>query len=144
MLRVLVIILVFVGALFVFVSRQPEQVFSKSLDGVVEVQGLSRNVRSVTIEPTKEFGLILKERVSSYYSLIPDPAGIPFTADVSVKVLEQWKQAQPDLTELSVYKWNEFGSKWEVLPTVVDLSNETLEARMELQEPTWIAVGVLL
>ena len=143
MLRVLVIILVFVGAIFVFVSRQPEQVFTKSSDGVVEVQGLSRSVRSVTIEPTKEFGSILEKRVSSYYSLIPNPAGVSFPADVSVKVLEQWKQIHPDLTELTIYKWNEFGSKWEVVSTIVDLSNETLEARIELQEPTWIAVGVL-
>ncbi len=143
MLKNLIIILVFISAFFVLVSRQPEQVFTKSSDGVIEVQGLSRTVRSVTIEPTKEFGSVLKERVSSYYFLVPVPAGVPFTADVRVNVLEQWKQIQPDLTELAVYKWNEFGSKWEVVPTVVDLSKETLEVRIELQEPTWIAIGVL-
>lgn len=107
------------------------------------MQGLSRSVRSVSIKPTKEFSPILEKRVSSYYLLVPDPSGVPFVADVRVKVLEQWKQIQPDLTEMSVYKWNEFGSKWEVLPTEVNLSKGTLEVRIELQEPTWIAVGVL-
>lgn len=142
MLRVFVIVLVFIGAIVVFILQQPEQVFVRSQDQVVELQGLSRSVRSITIESFKEFSPILNERISLYYFIVPNPAGIPFDVNVSAKVLEQWKQLQPDLTELSLYRWTSSNQQWKAIPTVVDLSNETLSASMELQEPTWIAVGM--
>lgn len=144
MSKTLIIILVFVGAIFVLVSNRPETVFARSADGAVEVKGLSRSVRSVEIDSSKEFIPILENGVWLYYLITPVPAGVPFDAIMHVKVLEQWKQIEQDITEFTLYKWTEEDQQWKIIPTVVDLSKETLEARINLVESTWIAVGTIL
>ncbi|MBI4714017.1 hypothetical protein HY771_02420 [Candidatus Uhrbacteria bacterium] len=141
MLRVLVVILVFLAGFFVLISDQPEKVFARSSDGVIEIEGMSRRVRSVEIDSTQSIGSIFEKRLSQYYLLTPVPAGLKFEPIVRAKALEQWKQIQPDLTELSIYFWNKASTEWEVVPTIVDLTEQTLEARLDLSEPIWIAVG---
>lgn len=143
MLKTLVIILVFVGAIFVLVSKQPEKVFARTTDGVIEVEGLSRNVRSIEIDQSKEFTPILENRIGSYYLITPVPAGISFETKVRAKVLEQWKQAEFDLTEFVFYRVDAMDTQWKIIPTVVDLSKEMLETVIDLSAPTWIAVGLI-
>lgn len=143
MLKTLVIILVFVGAIFVLVSEQPEKVFARTADGAIEVEGLSRNVRLIEIDQSKEFTPILENRVGLYYLITPVPAGISFETKVRAKILEQWKQAESDLTEFMIYKFNVAETQWEKVPTVVDLSDGTLEAVIDLSDTIWIAVGLI-
>ncbi len=144
MLRVVVIVLVFVGAIFVFSSQQPEQVFARSQDGVVTLEGVSRSVRSVSIDANPAMGVPLESRVSGYYLLIPDLAGVVFSSSLTVQILEQWKQMSQDPTELVIYIYRNPTDGWQSLPTEVDLSTQTLHTQLELFEPVWIAVGTVL
>jgi hypothetical protein len=143
MLKTLVVILVFVSAIFVLISNQPEKVFARSQDGIVELNGVSRAINSATIDSSQTIGPVFEKRISLYYLLTPEPAGLKFEPFVRVKIIEQWKQSQTDFTELSIYFFNEVNYKWEKVPTVVDLQNEILEAKIELIKPVWIAVGTL-
>ncbi len=144
MLRVVVIVLVFIGAIFVFSSQQPEQVFGRSQDGVVTLEGVSRRVRSVIIDTNKEMGVPLASRVSTYYVMIPDLAGTVFPVSLTIQIVEQWKQTVEDPTELVVYVFTGPDEGWQPLPTDVDLSKSTLYAQLDLTKPVWIAVGSML
>lgn len=144
MLRVTVIVFVFLGAIFVFLSRQPEQVFARSADGVVTFESVSSRVHSVSIESNKAIGVTLEPRVSMYYSIIPDLAGVKFSGSLSVEIVEQWKQSVSDPTELMIYEYRGPEKGWTPLLTEVDLSTSTLHAQVDLSEPLWIAVGTKL
>jgi hypothetical protein len=144
MLRVVVIVLVFVGAIFIFVSRPPEQIFARSADGVVTLEGVSRTVRSVSIDTNSQMGVPLESRVSSYYLIIPDLAGAAFSSSLTIQILEQWKQMVADPTELVLYVFEEPTEGWKSLPTDVDLSTSTFHTQVNLTEPIWIAVGTVL
>jgi uncharacterized protein YggT (Ycf19 family) len=144
MLRVVVIILVFLGAIFVFLSSQPERVFSRSADGVVTLEGVSRNVRSVNIDANPQMGVPLEPRVSAYYLIIPDLGGVDFSPTLTVQILEQWKQVVSDPTELVFFVFEGPTEGWRLLPTDVDLSTSTLHAQVDLTEPVWIAIGSML
>ncbi len=142
LLKSVVIILIFVGALFMLWSHQPEQVFSRSADGVVSVKGVSRTVRSATIEPANTFvEAIFEKRFSAYYKVIPNPSGVIFSSELTVQILEQWKQLQPDLLKLSLYRFDEKARHWQKLPTEFDLQNGTMKTQLDLSGSMWIVVG---
>lgn len=141
MLRVVVIVLVFVSAIFVLSTQKPEQVFGRSTDGVVMFEGVSSRVRSVSIESLPTFGAALENRISTYYSLTPDLAGVAFSGSLTVQVLEQWKQMVDDPTEFVIYVYQSPEDGWQSLQTEVDLSKNSLQTRLELSKPVWIAVG---
>ena len=140
-LKTVAIVLIFAGALFVLWSHQPEQVFSRSADGVVTVRGVSRNVRSATIEPSSIAEAIFPARVGEYYLVIPNPSGIIFSSELSIQIIEQWKQLQPDLMKFSLYRFDEASRTWQKLPTVVDLQKGIIQTEIDLSGPTWIVVG---
>lgn len=147
MLRVVVIVLVFVGAIFVFSSRQPEQIFARSADGVVTLEGVSRTVRSVRIEmddsPFAE-GLSVEPGLSSHYFISLDAQDSGFSPQVTIQILEQWKQNVDDPSELKIFIFRDELHEWQSLPTDVDLSRGTLHAQINLSEFVWIAVDEVL
>lgn len=142
MLRIVVIVLVFVGAIFVLSTQKPEQVFGRSADGVVVFEGVSSRVRSVSIESFPTFDAALENRISAYYSFTPDLVGVTFSGSLTVQILEQWKQMVDDPTELVIYVYRSPVDGWQPLTTEIDLSKNTLHARLELSKPLWIAVGI--
>lgn len=142
MLRTFVVILICVGALVVFWIHKPEQVFSRSENGVVTVEGVSGTVRSVSIESAQEFAeAIFPGRVGDYYLLNPNPSGVTMGSDVKVRILEQWKPLVKNLTDFSLYRFDVETRAWNTLPTLFDLSQGEMTTHIDLSGPTWIVVG---
>ena len=134
--------LIFIGALAVLLSHKPEQVFSRSENGAVTIEGISGTVRTVIIEPMEQFDVSFDKRMGEYYQLIPNPSGVTFTSEVTIQITEQWKQLLPDITELLLYRFDTTSHTWQSIPTVVDLSSQTLHARLDFSAPTVIVVGI--
>lgn len=141
MLRTVVIVLVFLSALFVLTSRIPEQVFSRSTDGVVVLDGVSSRVHSVSIEVVESFDVPLESKVSAYYRIVPDLSGTVFTPSFTITIQESWKQMVSDANILSlfVYKGSEKG--WELIPTEVDKTAGVLTGKLPVSDAVWIVVG---
>lgn len=136
MLRTVVVILVFVGALFVIVSRPPEQVFARSSDGVVTLEGVSRRVRGATIDEVQTIGVPLDSRLSKYYVIVPDLAGVVFRPTVTVRMRDSWNESSV------IFLFDGPKGGWVPQPTSVDLTSRTLQAHIDLSEPVWMTVGV--
>ncbi len=138
MLRNVVIVLVFVGALFVIASQPPEQVFARSEDGVVVLEGVSRSIHSVSIDVIDTVGVPLDGRLSSYYLLIPDVAGLAFQPTVTVNAQDKWGVGD----DAHVFVFHDANTGWVAQKTVSDRLEKTWRSEIDLSKPVVIAVGI--
>lgn len=138
MLRNVVIILVFVGALFVITSRPPEQVFARSEDGIVVLEGVSRSVHSVSVDVVDTVGVPLDGRLSSYYLLIPDVAGLAFQPTVTVNAQDKWEVRD----DARIFVFHDANTGWVPQMTASDRLEKTWASEIDLSKPVVVAVGV--